>query len=423
MGNKIMSQATIAEKILSKHAGKTLRAGDFAVCKIDFAFGQDGTSSIIIDRIKELGVKKIKTKFCMVIDHSAPSPSEGVSRVHKKMRDFSQDFNTEIFDIGCGVCHQVIPESGNVLPGDLVLGADSHTCTYGALGAFSTGVGSTDLAIALATGKNWFKVPATVKIIVTGKLPKGVFAKDIILHIIGKLRSDGATYKAVEFYGPVINNMGMDGRFTIANMLVEMGAKTGFLPVDAKTIAWLKSRVSGKRRIENINADKGAFYESVYEFDISKLKPMVSMPHSVDNTTEAQTLKKVKINEAFLGTCTNGRIDDLKVAAKILNKRKVSPEVKLIIAPSSRGVYLEALKLGLVEIFIKAGAAIVAPGCGPCVGTHNGIPSDGEVVVSTANRNFKGRMGNPSAFIYLASPATVAASALKGCISDPRDYF
>ncbi|MDD5476807.1 MAG: 3-isopropylmalate dehydratase large subunit [Candidatus Omnitrophica bacterium] len=418
-----MNQATIAEKILSRHAGKTLRAGDFAVCKIDFAFGQDGTSSIIIDRIKDLGVKKLRTKFCMVIDHSAPSPSEGVSRVHQKMRDFSQDFNTEIFDIGCGVCHQVIPESGNVLPGDLVLGADSHTCTYGALGAFSTGVGSTDLAIALATGKNWFKVPATVKIIVTGKLPKGVFAKDIILYIIGKLKSDGATYKAVEFYGPVINNMGMDGRFTIANMLVEMGAKTGFLPVDAKTISWLKSRVSGKRRIENITADNGALYESVYEFDISKLKPMVSMPHSVDNTTEAETLKKVKINEAFLGTCTNGRIDDLKVAAKILNKRKVSPEVKLIIAPSSRSVYLEALKLGLVEVFIKSGAVIVAPGCGPCVGTHNGIPSDGEVVISTANRNFKGRMGNPSAFIYLASPATVAASALKGHISDPRDYF
>lgn len=414
---------TIAEKILSKHAGKDLQAGDFAVCKVDFAFGQDGTSAIIIDRIKELGVKKIKTKFCMVIDHSAPSPSEGVSRVHKKMRDFSQDFNTEIFDIGCGVCHQVIPESGNVLPGDLILGADSHTCTYGALGAFSTGVGSTDLAIALATGKNWFKVPATVKINVTGKLPKGVFAKDIILQIIGKLKSDGATYKAVEFYGPVIDNMGMDGRFTIANMLVEMGAKTGFLPVDDKTISWLKSHVWRKKRIESITADKRAGYESVHEFDISKLKPMVSMPHSVDNTTEVPALKKVKINEAFLGTCTNGRIDDLKVAAKILNKRKVSPGVKLIIAPSSRSVYLEALKLGLVEVFIKAGAVIVAPGCGPCVGTHSGIPADGEVVISTANRNFKGRMGNPSAFIYLASPATVAVSALKGCISDPRDYF
>lgn len=418
-----MRARTIAEKILSAHAGKNLFAGDFAVCKVDFAFGQDGTSSIIIDRIKEMGVKKLKTHFCMVIDHSAPSPSEGVSRVHKKMRDFSKIFKTEIFDIGCGVCHQVIPESGNVLPGNLILGADSHTCTYGALGAFSTGVGSTDLAIALATGKNWFKVPATIKIIVKGKLQSGVFAKDVILYIIGKLKSDGATYKAVEFYGPVIDNMGMDGRFTIANMLVEMGAKAGFMPVDKKTISWLKPRAGAKARIETVTADKGAVYESIHEFDISTLKPMVSMPHSVDNVAEAASLKKVKIDEAFLGTCTNGRLDDFKVAAKILNKRKVSPAVKLIIAPSSRQVYLEALRLGLVEIFIKAGAAIVTPGCGPCVGTHNGIPSDAEVVISTANRNFKGRMGNPSAFIYLASPATVAASALSGFITDPKIYF
>ncbi|MDD5409216.1 MAG: 3-isopropylmalate dehydratase large subunit [Candidatus Omnitrophica bacterium] len=414
---------TIAEKILSKHAGKDLSAGDFAICKVDFAFGQDGTSSIIIDRIKELGVKDFKTRFCMVIDHSAPSPSEGVSRVHKKMRDFSKTFKTRIFDIGCGVCHQVIPESGNVLPGYLVLGADSHTCTYGAIGAFSTGVGSTDLAIALATGRNWFKVPATIKIIIKGKLPKGVFAKDVILHIIGRLKSDGATYKAVEFSGPVIDNMGMDGRFTIANMLVELGAKTGFMPVDKKTFAWLKSRVGRNKHIEQITADKGAVYESVHEFDISRLKPTVSMPHSVDNTAEAANLKKVKIHEAFLGTCTNGRIDDFKAAAKVLYKHKIHPEVKMIIAPSSREVYLEALKLGLIDIFIKAGAVVVSPGCGPCVGTHNGIPADGEVVISTANRNFKGRMGNPAAFIYLASPATVAASALKGYISDPRSYF
>jgi len=414
---------TIAEKILSKHSGKDLRAGDFAVCKVDFAFGQDGTSSIIIDRIKELGVKDFKTKFCMVIDHSAPSPSEGVSRVHKKMRDFSENFKTEIFDIGCGVCHQVIPESGNVLPGYLVLGADSHTCTYGAIGAFSTGVGSTDLAIALATGKNWFKVPATIKIVINGKLPKGVFAKDVILHIIGRLKSDGATYKAVEFSGPVIDNMGMDGRFTICNMLVELGAKAGFMPVDRKTFTWLKSRIGKNKHIEPLSADKDAVYESFYEFDVSRLKPIVSMPHSVDNVAEAKDLKKIKIGEAFLGTCTNGRIDDFKAAAKVLNKRKVHSQVKMIIAPSSREVYLEALRLGLIDVFIKAGAAIVAPGCGPCVGTHNGVPSDGEAVISTANRNFKGRMGNPAAFIYLGSPATVAASALKGYISDPRIYF
>jgi len=418
-----MSGQTQAEKILSRHAGRILHAGDFAVCKIDFAFGQDGTSSIIIDRIKELGVTKLKTPFCMVIDHSAPSPSEGVSRIHKKMRDFSKKFKTEIFDIGCGVCHQVIPESGNVLPGDLVIGADSHTCTYGAIGAFSTGVGSTDLAIALSTGKNWFKVPATIKIVVKGKLPGGVFAKDIVLYIIGKLKSDGATYKALEFSGEAIDRLGMDGRFTIANMTVEMGAKCGFMSVDKKTDVWLKLNGVKGKRLQNFSADKDAIYERVYEFDISGLRPMISMPHSVDNVAQACSLNKVKISEAFLGTCTNGRIDDFKAAAKVLNKRKVSSNVKLIIAPSSRRVYLEALRLGLVEIFIKAGAVIVAPGCGPCVGTHNGIPSDNEVVISTANRNFKGRMGNPAAFIYLASPATVAASALKGYISDPRDYF
>jgi 3-isopropylmalate/(R)-2-methylmalate dehydratase large subunit len=414
---------TVAEKILSHHAGKDLRALDFAICKVDFTFGQDGTSSIIIDRIKQLGCRRLKTKFCMVLDHSAPSPSEGVSRVHKKMRGFSRDFDAALFDIGCGVCHQVIPESGEILPGDLVLGADSHTCTYGALGAFSTGVGSTDLAIALATGKNWFKVPQTLKIVLRGKIPRGVYAKDIILHIIHALKADGATYKAVEFQGPVIDKIDMDGRFTICNMVVEMGAKAGFMPVDQKTKEWLISRLSSKRKIKAVVADKDAEYEQVLEFDISKLKPQVAQPHSVDNVTSVEKIKGIKIQEAFLGTCTNGRLADFKVAASILKSKKVAASVKMIIAPSSREVYLEALRLGLIDIFIKAQAVVVAPGCGPCVGTHNGIPADGEVVISAANRNFKGRMGNPNAFIYLASPATVAASAVKGFIADPREYL
>ncbi|MDD4953294.1 MAG: 3-isopropylmalate dehydratase large subunit [Candidatus Omnitrophica bacterium] len=414
---------TIAEKILSNHAGRSLRSGELALCKIDFAFGQDGTSSIIIDRVRDLGLKTLNTEFCMVIDHSAPSPSEGVSRVHKKMRDFSQEYNTAFFDIGCGVCHQVIPESGKILPGELVLGADSHTCTYGALGIFSTGVGSTDLAVALATGYNWFKVPETLKIIVKGKLAREVFAKDIILHIIDNIKADGATYKAVEFSGPVIDELDMDGRFTMCNMVVEMGAKCGFMPVDKKTIAWLKTRLPKGKKINPVAADKDANYEKVLEFDVSKLKPQVSLPHSVDNVLPAQELKDTKIDEAFLGTCTNGRIEDLKIAAMMLKSRKVHPGVKFIIAPSSRSVFLEALKLGLVDIFINAGAVIVACGCGPCVGTHNGIPADKEVVISSANRNFKGRMGNPSAFIYLASPATVVASAIEGRIVDPKKYL
>ena len=418
-----MRPKTIAEKILSNHAGRDLKAGDFAICKVDFAFGQDGTSSIIMDRLQELGTEKLGTKFCMVIDHNAPSPNEGVSRIHKRMRQFSQDFKTQLFDIGCGVCHQVIPESGQILPGDLVLGADSHTCTYGALGAFSTGVGSTDLAISLAAGKNWFKVPGTIKIILKGKLPKGVFAKDIILHIIGELKADGATYKAIEFCGPVIEELDMDGRFTMCNMVVEMGAKAGFISVDEKLMNWLKLRVSKNKKIKPVIADKGAKYEKTLEYDISKLTPQVACPHNVDNVKSIGKLKNIKINEAYLGTCTNARLEDLKIAASILKTKKVAGGVKFIVAPASRAILLDALGAGIIDVFIRAGAVMVSPGCGPCVGTHNGIPADAEVVISSANRNFKGRMGNPNAFIYLASPATVVASAIEGKIADPRKYL
>jgi 3-isopropylmalate/(R)-2-methylmalate dehydratase large subunit len=414
---------TIAEKILSAHARENLRAGDFAICSVDFTFGQDGTSSIIIDRIKELGAKKLKTNFCMVIDHSAPSPNEGVSRVHSKMRKFCRDYKTALFDIGCGICHQVIPESGSILPGDLVLGADSHTCTYGALGAFSAGVGSTDLAVTLSTGMNWFRVPETLKIRLEGKLPRGVFAKDVILYIIKELKADGATYKAVEFCGPVIDALDMDGRFTICNMAVEMGAKVGFMPQDKKTASWFKRRLPGKRKINLIAADARAKYERILDYDLSGLKPQVACPHSVDNVVSVDGLKNTKIDEAFLGTCTNGRLGDLRVAAAILKNKKVAPQVKFIIAPASREIYKEAIRLGIIQTFINSGGVVIAPGCGPCVGTHCGVPADGEVVISTANRNFKGRMGNPSAFIYLASPATVAASAIEGKITDPRKYL
>lgn len=414
---------TVAEKILSAHSGGDLKAGDFAVCKIDFCFGQDGTSGIIIDRIKELGVKKIfdRKKFCMVIDHNSPAPNLGASGVQKKMREFASWQGAMLYDINCGVCHQIVPEKGHILPGYLVLGADSHTCTYGALGALSTGVGSTDLAVALATGKNWFKVPETIKIILKGRLPKGVFAKDIILHIAGDLSANGATYQAIEFYGPAIDALDMDGRFTICNMVVELGAKCGFMPVDKKTRDWLKKRVSKKYKI--FPADNDAVYSLIKEYDVSKISPAVARPHTVDNYALAKDLKTVLINEAFIGTCTNGRIEDLKAAARILKGRKVRPGVKLVIVPASQDIYLEALRLGLIETFINSGAVVLNPGCGPCVGTHQGVPADGEIVISTANRNFLGRMGNPKAFIYLASPATVAASAVEGRITDPRKYL
>lgn len=415
---------TIAEKILSQHAGKDLKAGDFAVCSIDFCFGQDGTSGIIVDCFKALGIKEAydRDKFAIVIDHSAPSPNMGVSAVHKKLREFAQEKGLLLYDIGCGVCHQIIPEKGHVLPGDLVLGADSHTCTYGALGALSTGVGSTDLAISLASGKNWFKVPLSLKIVVQGKLPVGVYSKDIILKIIGDLGADGATYQSVEVYGETLQTLSMDARFTICNMGVEMGAKFCVIPPDKVTLNWIRGR--NKTRKPNPQyADNDALYTSVKEYDVSGLVPQLAKPHAVDNNATVEELAGTHIDEAYLGTCTNGRLEDLMIAAKILRRRKVHKDVRFIVAPASRDIYLAAVKKGIISSLIESGANVVTPGCGPCVGTHNGVPSVGEVVISTANRNFKGRMGNPEASIYLASPATVAASALEGKITDPRKFL
>ena len=414
---------TIAEKILSNHAGKDLYAGDYALCKVDFCLGQDGTSGLIIDALAKIKAKKLKakSKFCMVIDHSAPSPNIGVSAIHKKMRGFADNYDLKLYDVGCGVCHQVVLESGNVLPGDLVTGADSHTCTYGALGALSTGFGSTDLAITLASGQNWFKVPSSLKVVVDGKLPKGVYSKDIILHIIGDLTSDGATYESVEFYGSTIRALSMDERFTISNMAVEMGAKCGIIPPDEKTFKWLKTWTNKKSK--PIFADKDAKYECVKYYDATKLSPQIAKPHQVDNVVGISKLQGKLIDQAFIGTCTNGRLNDLKIAASILKGKKIDPKVRFIVAPASKDIFLDAMNKGIIRTLIQAGANVVTPGCGPCVGTHNGVPSDNEVVLSTANRNFKGRMGNPNAFIYLASPATVAVSALTGKMTDPRRYL
>ena len=413
---------TISEKILSNHSDRDLVAGDIAVCDVDFCFGQDGTSSIIIDSFKNIGVDKAfdKSKFYMIIDHSAPSPNIGVSGIHKKMRTFAKSLGVGMYDIGCGVCHQLVPEQGHVTCGDLVLGADSHTCTYGALNVFSTGVGSTDLAITLASGKNWFKVPETIKVIVNGKLPKGVYSKDIILHIAKDIGANGATYKAVEFYGPAISALSVDARLTISNMAVEIGAKVGLMEVDAKVLKWVAMR--SKKAPKPVKADLDAKYISVKTYDVSNLVPQVAKAHAVDNVADVTELSDVKIDQAFLGTCTNGRLEDLEIAARILKGRSVHPGLKFMVAPASKNIYLEAVKKGFIETFVKSGCSVVAPGCGPCVGTHNGVLADGEVAISTANRNFKGRMGNPNSFIHLASPATVTASALTGRITDPREF-
>ncbi|MFA5143784.1 MAG: 3-isopropylmalate dehydratase large subunit [Candidatus Omnitrophota bacterium] len=413
---------TIAEKILSNHAGRELKAGDIAICGVDFCFGQDGTSSIIIDSFRKLGVNRVfdKSRFCMVIDHSAPSPNIGVSEIHKKMRAFAGAFDLGLYDIGCGVCHQLIPQKGHVTCGDLVLGADSHTCTYGAINVFSTGVGSTDLAITLASGKNWFKVPETIKIIVKGKLPKGVYSKDVILHIIKDISANGATYKAVEFCGETISAMSVDERLTISNMAVEMGAKAGLMEADEKVLKWVKER--SFKTPHPTAADPAAKYAAVKTYDVSKLAPQVAKPHAVDNVSDVTALSGTRIDQAYVGTCTNGRLEDLEAAARIMKGKSVHPDVRFVIAPASKEIYLDAVRKGFIEIFIKSGCIVVAPGCGPCVGTHNGVLADGESAISTANRNFKGRMGNPNSFIYLASPATVASSAITGRITDPREH-
>jgi len=413
---------TIIEKILSVHSGYSLKALDVGVCSVDFCFSQDGTSSLVIDSVKGLKRKLASPKkYAMFIDHSSPSPSMGVSKIHSSMREFTRKNKSLIFDVGCGISHQLVAEAGIAYPGALILGADSHTSTAGALGAAAFGVGSTDLAVTLTTGKNWFKVPDTYKIIVKGKIPKGVYSKDIILYIIKKLSANGATYKSVEFSGEVIDKLSLDARFTITNMTIEFGAKCGLIAPDKKVKTYLNK--IGLKKYKPVYPDKDCSYEKIIEFDISKLVPYVAKPHSVDSGVPASSLEKIRINEAFLGTCTNGRLEDLEIGARILKGRRVNPDVKLLIAPASRSIFQQALNRGILRVFLDAGAVVLPAGCGPCVGTHQGVPADKEVVISTANRNFKGRMGNPSSFIYLASPATVVASAIKGRITDPRKFL
>lgn len=414
---------TIAEKIFSRKATRNVKAGEIVVVDVDVIMGQDGTSPLAIKVLDEMNGGKVKdpSKAYMVIDHSAPSPLESVSRLHGTMRDFASKTNITLYDIGEGVCHQLMPEQGNVVPGDLVIGADSHTCTYGAINAFSTGVGSTDLAAAMASGKLWFKVPQSLKFAIGGKLQKGVYSKDLMLYLIGLVGADGATYCSVEFTGETINDVSIDARFTISNMAVEMGAKAGLMNFDKKTDEWVKRH--SKREFSGVRADDDANYIDVIDVDASALEPCIAIPHTVDNVKPLVEVEGLRVDQAVIGTCTNGRLEDLKIAAGILRSKHVSAKTRLIVAPTSRQVLLDAISDGTISVLLEAGAAIVTPGCGPCVGTHNGIPSDGENVISTANRNFKGRMGNSNAFIYLASPATVAASAIEGKVADPRRYL
>lgn len=412
---------TIAEKILSNHSGTDAKAGDIVIADLDFMIGQDGTSGVAIDSFRKMNAKKVfdPKKIAIIIDHSSPSPNEGVSAIHKKIREFTKEQGVQLYDIGCGVCHQLTPEQGHVVPGDLVIGADSHTCTYGAINVFSTGIGSTDLAAGMISGKLWFKVPETIKVVYKGKLPKGIYSKDLILNLIGKIGADGATYLALEIGGEPIDEMSVDARFTISNMAIECGAKAGLIKADKKALDWVAKHSNRKPNPQE--ADKDARYKQVIEIDVSKLEPQIAKPHQVDNTCNISEVLGTPIQQGYIGTCTNGRLEDFEIAAKILKGKKVVS--RLIIAPASKDILMELIKNGTYQTLLEAGAVAVTPGCGPCVGTHNGVPSDGENVISTANRNFKGRMGNVNSFIYLASPATVAASMLEGKIADPRKYL
>ncbi|MDK2836375.1 MAG: 3-isopropylmalate/(R)-2-methylmalate dehydratase large subunit [Thermosediminibacterales bacterium] len=398
---------TVAEKILSEHSNKDLKAGDIALCNVDFLMASDTTAPIAIKSFYNMGGQKVKNpdKTAFVLDHASPCPNQKIAALHTMMREFASEQNIILYDVGEGICHQLIIENGHIKAGELVLGADSHTCTYGAIGALACGVGATDLAAAMFTGKSWFKVPETIRINLHGKFPSGVYAKDLILYLIGKLGSNGATYKSVEFYGEPLEKMTLSSKLTITNMVVEMGAKNGVI-CDSTT---------------GMKSDPDARFERIIDVNLSKLEAYVAAPHRVDNIKKAKDLSHVKINQGFLGSCTNGRIEDLRIAAQILKGKRIPHDVRLLITPASKKVFLQAVKEGLVETLIEAGGVFITPGCGACVGTHNGIPGDNENVISSTNRNFKGRMGNNKAFIYLASPATVAASVLKGRITDPKE--
>ncbi len=413
---------TLSEKILARKAGlDEVRPGQIVTVTPDLLLTHDNTAAIS-GKFAQLGVEKVwdPHRLVIVLDHVVPAADEKTASNHKIIREFVRHQGVKKFyDVGVGICHQVVPERGHVVPGSLVLGSDSHTTTYGALGAFSTGIGRSEAAAIWATGKIWLMVPETMVIQVTGSLAPGVSAKDLILHIIGDLGADGALYRAVEFRGSAIEAMSIAGRMTLCNMSVEMGAKAGMVAADRKTEEWLAGRAA--QPYHAVFSDIDAPVERTLSYDVDDLRPQVACPHSVDNVKPVEEVLGTEIHQALIGTCTNGRLEDLQEAARVLQGRKVSPGVRLLILPASAEVYGQALSSGVLGDLAGAGAVILNPGCGPCLGAHQGVLAPGEVCLSTANRNFRGRMGCNEASIYLASPATVAASAVVGRIADPRD--
>jgi 3-isopropylmalate/(R)-2-methylmalate dehydratase large subunit len=416
-------QQTIVQKILADHCGKkSVTPGEYIEPNVDIALGNDITSGLAIKQFRESGAKKVfdNKKVVFVMDHFTPNKDINSAEQVKFIREFAREQNIKNYFEGAnmGVEHALLPELGLVVPGDLVIGADSHTCTYGALGAFATGVGSTDLAAAMALGRIWFKVPSTIKFNYTGKLNKWVTGKDLILYTIGRINVDGALYQAMEFAGPVVSKLTMAERFTMSNMAIEAGGKAGIFAPDKATLDYAKKHSKKKPRL--YQSDTDAKYVEVIEIDCSKIKPQVALPFLPSNTKNASELNSIKIDQVVIGSCTNGRIDDLRVAAKILKNKKAKPNIRLLIIPATPSVWSQAMKEGLFDIFIKAGGVISPPTCGPCLGGHMGILASGERCVATTNRNFVGRMGHVKSEVYLASPAVAAASAIKGFIASPE---
>ena len=414
---------TLAERILAAHAGKqSVSPGEFITAKVDFIMTNDVSAPLAIQEFRRLGVKKVfdPGKIVLLADHFTPNKDLQAAEQAKLMREFAQEQGVIWFESGrLGIEHVLLPEQGLVLPGDLMLGGDSHTTTYGAVGAFATGMGSTDIACAMATGETWLKVPPSLKLIYHGELPRWVGGKDLILYTIGRIGVDGARYAAMEFAGETIANLSMDGRFTMANMAVEAGAKAGLFYVDEKTLSYVKPRA--KREYKVVHPDFDAQYTQTYEWDVSALEPQVAFPHLPSNTRPVSEAASVNVDQAVVGSCTNGRMEDLRLAAGILAGKQVHPRVRLVVIPGTQEVYLEAMKEGLLETFVRAGGSVSPPTCGPCIGGFMGILAAGEKCVATTNRNFIGRMGSNESEVYLANPAVVAASAITGHIAHPQE--
>jgi len=415
---------TITEKILARHAGRNrVTPGELISARVDVVLANDITAPLAIKEFRKIGVKRVfdPDRVILVPDHFVPNKDIKSAEQAKEMREFAREQGlTNYFEVGrMGIEHCLLPEQGLVGPGDVVIGADSHTCTYGAVGAFATGVGSTDLAAAMALGETWFKVPASIKFVYEGELPAWVTGKDLILYTIGDIGVEGALYQAMEFTGPAIDNLSMDGRFTMANMAIEAGAKNGIIAPDQRTVDYVRGRV--KRPYEVLASDPDAAYARVITYDVTKIEPQVAFPHSPDNTRPVSAAGNVEIDQVVIGSCTNGRMEDLRLAARVLARHRVHPNVRLIIIPGTQEIYRQALDEGLLGVFVRAGAAVSTPTCGPCLGGHMGVLAAGERAVATTNRNFVGRMGHPESEVYLANPAVAAASAVLGRIAHPGE--